>query len=93
LYGDEDEEKSIRLAVQEAEKAWRAKDGSEGKDDAAGTAAGVAIDDEATRRMLEDVVGGRKCIGALIERWLDAVLEACFTWEVSPVEPPFTVVK
>jgi hypothetical protein len=93
LYGDEDEEKSIRLAVQEAEKAWRAKDGSEGKDDAAGTAAGVAIDDEATRRMLEDVVGGRKGIGALIERWLDAVLEACFTWEVSPVEPPFTVVK
>jgi hypothetical protein len=86
LYGDEDEEKSIRMAVEEAEKAWRAKDSGEEKVDASG--APVVVDDEATKRMLEDVVGGTKGIAALTERCLDAVLEACFTWEVSPVARP-----
>jgi hypothetical protein len=93
LYGDEDEEKSIRMAVEEAEKAWREKDSGEGKDGVDGPAAAVALDDEATKRMLEDVVGGSKGIGAVMERWLDAIVEACFTWEVSPVEIPRTSVK
>lgn len=77
------------MAVEEAEKAWRAKDGGEGKVDASG--APVVVDDEATKRMLEDVVGGTKGIGALMEQCLDAVLEACFTWEVNPSVSPADV--
>jgi hypothetical protein len=82
LYGDEDEEKSIRAAVEEAEKAWRAKD-SGGIERNSPTSAPTA-DEEATRRMLEDVAGGKKSVKWLVEQWIDTLVEACFTWDITP---------
>jgi hypothetical protein len=82
LYGDEDEEESIRAAVEEAEKAWRARDsgGVEGNS----TTTAPSADEEATRRMMEDVVGGKKSVKWLMKQWMDAVVEACFTWDITP---------
>jgi hypothetical protein len=82
VYGDEDEEESIRAAVEEAEKAWRARDsgGVEGNS----TTTAPSADEEATRRMMEDVVGGKKSVKWLMKQWMDAVVEACFTWDITP---------
>lgn len=65
LYGDEDEEMAIRRAAEEAEQAWRDKEGGKGKDGG---------DEVAAKAMIDALVGEGK------KRWyddfLDAVLDA-----------------
>lgn len=63
LYGDEDEEAAIRHAAEEAEKAWREKEG--GRDG----------DERATQAMVEALVGQART-ARFWETWLDAIVDA-----------------
>lgn len=65
LYGDEDEDASIRQAIDAAERAW--KENQNGKE---------VVDDQLTQLMMESVAGHRHG-ETWIERFLDAILDAC----------------
>lgn len=61
LYGDEDEEAAIRAAAQQAELAWREKEGEK-----------KGQDGDAARLMIDALVGGAKV--EWYDHWLDATL-------------------
>lgn len=63
LYGDEDEEAAIRHAAEEAEKAWRQKEG------------GREGNERATQAMVEALVGQTRSANQW-EVWLDMVVDA-----------------
>lgn len=63
LYGDEDEEAAIRNAAQQAELAWREKEGGKKGEDG-----------DAARLMIDALVGRGK--REWYDDWLDAILSA-----------------
>lgn len=66
LYGDEDEDRAIRSAVEEAEKTWREKEG-----------AGEVSErqEQESKAAVEALIGRRRNTRSVFEGWVDAMME------------------